>query len=135
MNIIDKLFRRSKIKIEMLNNDNYIKWLEMFTEKFPVFDNEFIELLLEEELSEKDINNIEIFDIFIEILLKYIKDNKITLKKVKDYIKFCIKHNDNYFEIGIVNEYKFYCKRLSQINDLEYIDCNDVFGENCVIKK
>ena len=123
----------NKIKEKTINSE-YMIWLENFTEKinsfsddgWHYFSDKYPEQYKDKILTEdkEKINNLKNFYEFINT---YFKSNYVypICNGKRKY--FCIKFNDNGYEIGCVETNIFFCKRVA-IND-KFIDFIDIMED------
>ena len=127
--IIKEMRERTK-KYIGINND-YINWLEKYTEKCPRFTNNDI-LNDKKNKSIEDIEKINLLGFFYNVISKYAKENYIYEINNSDnsgYYK--IKYNNIGYEIGYMKSQKviFFCSRIINI-DNNFIDFNDILTNN-----
>lgn len=86
----------NKIKV-LIKNDDYINWLESFTEKHPFFDEE-IELEIMDE-------NVYKLRMFYDIIEEYAINNSIQPKNIDEGMKnaYLIKNNGIGYKIGYIS--------------------------------
>ena len=107
MNLEKKNFEEQKEKL--LKNNDYMNWLENFTNRYPSF-YEYDWVL--EGCSEEDIQNIQNIDVLYEVIEDYAVENyfKTTLENKGAF--YLIKCNDVGYKVGMqFGNSKFYCER------------------------
>ena len=97
-----KLIARIKLRETLLITDEYIQWLEEFTQKYPNFtDNDW--LYQKEKLKEEDSFNVEKLILFFERIENYADNNYIYPTKNNNHTSsYNIKHNNIGYNIGII---------------------------------
>lgn len=101
------------VKEKILQNDDYMKWLEKFTNRYPSF--------YENDLSGRgcnDIQNRRNLDLLFEVVDEYAEANYFYPKTTRQGIHFHIKYNGVGYKIGFASKNaKFYCERTEPMED------------------
>lgn len=127
--ILENMMAKAKRKIEFRDNlrvnDDYINWLEKFTEKRDGFDTLAL-VYNADNYSEYDRENIENLETLYEVISEFAEKNYIVPTKTDLGNFYSIRHNDNGFYIGADwgQGVSFYCTRLDEVEDnsLNYSD-------------
>lgn len=125
---MDTVVKNERIK-KILNNDEYIHWLEQFTLKHPKFYNDSC---LDFKQSNQNIQDISLLYAIIE---NYAKENYITVIPNVCGNYYVINHNNVNYEIGIMigPETIYYCKRTN--NNENCINFTDIQNNTPTSKK
>ena len=115
---------------ELVSNEDYIKWLEKFTEKYSDFcDDDF--LYNDGSISVKDKENVEKLDLFFKGISMYAQNNYIYAKTQNSLVfgnyYYNITANNITYEIGMMfgQGTICYCNRYDDNID-DAIDFNDI---------
>lgn len=110
---------RERIKKKMIEDTEYIDWLEEFSENNPHFTSDL--------QSEGNTDNIRNLDLLYEIIDAYARKNYIRPHKTKWGYFYILEYKGSLYKIGCSNrEYEFYyCNKISETNR-EAISFEDV---------
>lgn len=119
-------YNNSEIE-KILENDNYINWLDNFSKDHKYFaNNSWGELYL--GLPKSDINNASDISLFYTMLSEYCYSFKFAgyIDARGNDVKFPLKHDDNYYLIGMSSDMQAnYCLRLKTGDD-SFVDYEDM---------
>lgn len=122
-----RLEERKKIKKEIVSNDNYINWLESFTNKYYKFrDDDFI--YNKHDLTDDDLENVNNLSLLYSGINDYATGNYIYPFADSDFVYYYkIKYNNIGYEIGVITgrENLYFCEKNTNIDD-SFIDFNDI---------
>lgn len=120
------LLRKNKMQ-EIISSNEYILWLEKFTEKYSGFsDDSFSDK--DKKITSIDLENSRNLSLLYEGISNYAKENYVYAKsdlKFGDY--YVIKYNNIGYKIGAMSGQGtfFFCERTNEITD-DFIDFNDI---------
>ena len=113
--MIETIKKRKIESEELILSDNYILWLEKFTEKYPNFtDDEWFD---DNKISYEDNKNVLKIGLLFYKIRRYARDNFIY---PKDNIEsYNIEHNNIGYRIGLIDGQGsfFFCERTTPTND------------------
>lgn len=129
INYMNRLNNDNAIKKEMLSNTKYIEWLEKFTSKHPSFSDDDW-LYFPEKITKQDNDNINDLNLFYDVIDNYAEKNYIYPTKCDFGNYYNIKIGNIGYEIGILvgQGTIFFCNRKQLVNNIEYIDFNDIIN-------
>lgn len=116
------------VKEEYLyDNIEYLKWLINFTNKYPIFSDDYF-LLFRNNNTELDCNNAENLCLLYYEIAKYAKENNIKPFYIDDNIVYKIRVDNIGFLIGNLDGRGriFFCNRVEVDNNLEFINFEDI---------
>ena len=107
--------------------DNYMEWLERFTERVDVFIQDDFESPIPLEIGKDNAKFGKDIYLLYDIIIDYAKKNYLSPNYSKQNIFYVIKYHDNFYEIGedLAWGNEVYCKRLLDYNG-EFIDYLDI---------
>lgn len=120
--------KEQKILDEIFKTDEYINWLENFTQEHKVFYTTDW-LYRQEELSQKDKENLSKIKFLFEKIIEYGNENYIYPNQINEYeYEYYIKHNKMYYKIGINlgQGSSFFVERTEVDNKKTYIDFQNI---------
>ena len=111
----------------LFDNVDYLNWLINFTNKYPIFSDDYF-LLFRKNYSELDCNNAENLYILYYEIEKYAKENNIEPFYIDDNIVYKIRIDNIGFLIGNLDGKGriFFCNRVEIDNSLEFINFLDI---------
>lgn len=113
------------IKEKILQNDDYMKWLEKFTNRYPSF-YEYDWVLT--GCTKEDEQNIKQIGFLYEVVEEYAEANYFNATATKQGIYYQIKYNGVSYKVGFTSSSsKFYCERTEPMKmaiDFRYIQRN-----------
>lgn len=123
--LIEKLVASQKITEEITKNEDYINWLEGFTNNHKNFaDDDW--LYHPEKISEYDLSNVYKLSNFFEAIDNYANKNYIYSMVSEFGTNYYVKHNKFGYEIGVIvgQGTMFYVRRerLTKKNSDSFID-------------
>lgn len=113
------------IKEKILQNDDYMKWLEKFTNRYPSF-YEYDWVLT--GCTEEDKKNIKNIGFLYEVVEEYAEANYFYPKFIDQEVCYQIKYNGVGYKLGFTKiNSKFYCEKIESMKmaiDFRYIQRN-----------
>lgn len=126
---LTKLFEKENRIKKMSSSDEYILWLNKFTETNPEFsDEDFI--YFPEKIGEYDNNYVDDLGLFFEVIDRYAEKNYIPAIPC-DFGKFYpIRYGDFGYHIGCLRGQGVvcFCHKVPVINKDNFIDYNDIMN-------
>ena len=110
-----------------MSNNEYISWLEKFTEKYSRFSDDSFSVK-DKKITSTDLENSQNLSLLYEGIHNYAKENYIYAKQSYDFDNYyLIKYNNIGYKIGVMTGQGtyFFCERINEVTD-EYIDFNDI---------
>ena len=132
----DISIRNQEIKLDIKTKDNYMNWLEEFTERVGVFIQDDFERPIPLEIGEDNAKFGKYIYLLYDIIIDYAKKNYLSPNYSKQNISYVIKYHDNVYEIGedLAWGNEVYCKRLLNYNG-EFIDYFDIRNDTVSLKR
>jgi len=125
---LDKIFGKNnkEKKIDIINNDNYIEWLIMFTNRYPAWRDDAQKFGLY-DISKEDIKNIKNLYLFYEIIDSYAKKNYFKQHSFANELYYVVRINNYRYRIGVINDQErcFYCQKEIRKEE-ELINFDDI---------
>ena len=91
------------------NKQTYIKWLHDFTSKHPTFKTNQLDLFKEQDISEYDMEHIELLEELYSLVANYYKSNLLKLNRRMNTFWCNIMYQNVYYSIGCAfDEGKYY---------------------------
>ena len=111
----------------LFHNDEYLKWLINFTNKYPIFSDDYF-LLFKSNNTELDCNNAENLYLLYYEIDEYAKENNIKPFYIDDNSVYKIRIDNIGFLIGNLDGRGriFFCNRVEIDNSLEFINFLDI---------
>ena len=111
--LIEKEKTLKKRKEKILENEEYINWLEEYTESKDIFTND--------EARDENVESLEALYLIIE---KYAEDNYIFPSKNTFGYYYTVKYNNMNYNIGYIagQEVYFYCERTNEEATINFKD-------------
>lgn len=130
--LLKKIFGQSNkdIKLEIINNENYMEWLVKFTEQFPAWRDDMINYLAF-NFSNEDKKNMVKLKCFFEIINNFAYENRIKSYHYDKEVYYLVKINNYRLQIGMIKGHDncYYCQKEIR-NNLEYIDFGNIKFQN-----
>ncbi len=113
----------------LFHNADYLNWLINFTNKYPIFSDDYF-LLFKSNNSEIDCNNAENLCLLYYEIDEYAKENNIKPFYIDDNIVYKIRIDNIGFLIGNLDGRGriFFCNRVEVDNSLEFINFLDIIN-------
>ena len=131
--ILSNFFKNREKANELVSNSQYILWLEKFTAIHSSFHSDYWQYI-SEELSEEDLENVDLLSLFLEGIDNYASRNFFSLIPSdlgSDYgHHILIKFNNVGYDIGVEygqSSYN-YCNRVDISSDTNFIDFNYIMS-------
>lgn len=127
-NYFENILNQKKETRKVTSNDDYILWLEIFTNKYPKFSDDDW-LYCPEKISEIDQNNVAKLNLFFDGIETYASKNYIYPTPNEWGNFYSIKYNNVGYSIGsaVGQGATFYCERTQVIGD--HIDFIDIIND------
>ncbi len=118
-------------------NDDYMNWLENFTNNVPVFiEEEFLDPI-PLQIGEENAKYGKYIHLLYDLVVEYAKKNYLNPNYDENNSpSYVIRYNGNFYEIGEDLEWfrEVYCRRLAVYND-DFIDYLDIKNNTNSLKK
>lgn len=128
---VEEYWAKEKVKNEkikkLMANKDYLIWLDQFTQdKDEFYDDDW--LYCPEKIKDSDKENVEKLCLLYEGINNYSQQNHIYPEPCEFGNFYKIKLDEKGFEIGtlIGQNVIFFCKKVSIVNEQEFIDFNDI---------
>ena len=120
----------------MIENDDYIIWLEEFPLKYPSFYNDDWDYS-KEQLTQKDKENLSALNMLYEIIDDYARGKNPEENYNDSKLSYYIKHDKTIFEIGFMPQQgtAFFCNRVQAVEDFIEFDALKKFYNAKVAKR
>lgn len=111
---------QEEMQKRMFSKDHYIKWLEEFTKKNPIFSDEDL-LYHSEQMSQKDQENMSNFNLFYEGIASYAGQNYWYPKENEFGDDYQICYHKIGYKIGSMSGQGtiFFCIRIGNMDEVE----------------
>ncbi len=131
--ILERGNERKKMSNNLINNDDYINWLDDFTKVHPeIIILEIPNINYYCGISLDEFVNISFLSDFYKLISKYARKNYIFPNAFDDYENYyVIKVYNVFYEIGVIiddeQDVNFFCRRLQENDEGRYfIDFKDI---------
>lgn len=123
---VDDLIKKREHAKKLVSNDEYMRWLERFTEAYPNFcDDDW--LYSPESLTEEDYNQVQELQYFFDGITQYALSNGINTKSIEYGFELFVKFNNIGYKIGIMSGQGtiMYVQRCEVPSEESFVDFND----------